>query len=113
LTFTTDSDIKITQRGLHALPVTDRVKLNVCLIELSNIINNLYEVDKEESLSRGRTSAFELPKLKNFSVDNEYLGVHAIEDQLQYALPAMELTSENKAANFIMGKKWIVEKNWS
>jgi len=104
LTFTTDSNIKITQRALHALPAVDRVKLNVCLTELSNIINNLYEVDKEESLSRGRASTFELPKLKNFSVDNEYLCVHSVDDQLRYALPAKELSMEDKTANFILRK---------
>lgn len=69
------------------MPVVDRAKLNVCLIELSNIINNLYEVDKEESISRGRSTTFELPVLKNFSVDNEYLAVHAVDDELHYSLP--------------------------
>ena len=31
--------------------------------------------------------AFELPVLKNFSVDNEYLAVHAVDDELHYSLP--------------------------
>lgn len=87
MTFTTESNIKITQRGLNALPVVDRVKLDFCLVELSNIINNLYEVDKEESISRGRSMTFELPMLKNFSVDNEYIAVHAVDDELHYSLP--------------------------
>lgn len=79
LTFATDSKIKISQRGLSALPIVDRAKLDECLIQLSILTNNLYKNDSEINT--------ELPKVKNFSVDNEYLMTHSVDDQLHYALP--------------------------
>lgn len=80
LTFATDSKIKISQRGLSALPIVDRAKLDECLVQLSIITNNLYKNDSEIRYE-------ELPKVKNFSVDNEYLMTHSVDDQLHYALP--------------------------
>jgi len=74
LTFATDSKIKLSQRGLSALPIVDRAKLEECLVQLSIITKNLYKNESEINT--------ELPQVKDFSVDNEYLLTHSVDDQL-------------------------------